>query len=107
MDREFENEQDTLQENLEKRGTPKDAIKIILDRRREGYEASMKPREYEARVPSDPKITKWEGRESFVGSQGYPVYCDGILIGVLKTTELAELAIAAHNATLKKRSFTI
>ncbi|MBF0292853.1 MAG: hypothetical protein HQK86_11935 [Nitrospinae bacterium] len=108
MDRQFEDEQDTLRKTLEKRGTSRDEIKVILDRRREGYETDNRPpRVMETVIPKDPIVTKWDGGEGFVRAQGYGIYCDGRLIGIMESAELAELVANAHNATLKKRSFTI
>lgn len=102
MDAQFENEQDTLRETLEKRGASRDEIKVILDRRREMYESDNRPRVYETVIPKDPSATKWEAGESFVRYQGYGVYCDGQLIGIMKSAGLADLVIAAHNSTSKK-----
>jgi hypothetical protein len=104
MDARFEDEQDTLKETLEKKGTPKDAIKVILDRRLEMYEAANRPpRVMEAVILKDPAVTKWETESEFVGFRGYPVNCDGRLIGIMHTPELAEAVVAAHNGTFQKK----
>lgn len=102
MDTQFENEQDTLRETLEKRGASRDEIKVILDRRREMYESDNRPRVYETVTLKDPSVAKWEAGESFVRFQGYGVYCDGRLIGSMESAELAELVVNAHNSTSKK-----